>query len=186
MSCIYVIYVFFIYLFSCILLERKGTADKRTGSIDKEEIESEYNDDGSINEVNEKKNDNLIETCVMDSKPSYFFISTPLLHFFSSVQGPVNSMQMLRKPLKGTDDTTFTFGANIWTLHYLRLTNQLDYSETQEIFDELNVMLAAIMFRYNKDGSFKMWGNVEPSVWYLFHNYSFSFKFLLITTFGSL
>ncbi|KAK8397836.1 hypothetical protein O3P69_004560 [Scylla paramamosain] len=72
---------------------------------------------------------------------------------------------MLRKPLKGTDDTTFTFGANVWTLHYLRLTNQLDYSEAQNIFDYLNKMLIAIMFRYNEDGSFKMWGNVRPSVW---------------------
>ncbi|XP_050713228.1 CD109 antigen-like isoform X2 [Eriocheir sinensis] len=79
--------------------------------------------------------------------------------------GPVNSRVMLRKPLKGTDDTTFTFGANVWTLHYLRLTNQLDYSQAQKIFEKLNVMLTAIMFRYNTDGSFKMWGNVGPSVW---------------------
>ncbi|XP_042213472.1 CD109 antigen-like [Homarus americanus] len=79
--------------------------------------------------------------------------------------GPVNSEQMLRKTLKGTEASTFNFGANLWTLHYLRLTNQLDYAEAREIFDQLNVELAAIMFRFSADGSFKMWDTSAPSVW---------------------
>ncbi|ROT83360.1 hypothetical protein C7M84_023454 [Penaeus vannamei] len=78
---------------------------------------------------------------------------------------PVDSVQMLRKELRGTEASTFNFGANLWTLHYLRLTNQLDISERQDIFDQLNVELAAIMYRFSSEGSFKMWDTSQPSVW---------------------
>lgn len=72
---------------------------------------------------------------------------------------------MLRKELRGTEASTFNFGANLWTLHYLRLTNQLDISERQDIFDQLNVELAAIMYRFSSEGAFKMWDTSQPSVW---------------------
>lgn len=72
---------------------------------------------------------------------------------------------MLRKELRGTEPSTYNFGANLWTLHYLRLTNQLDYAEAGEVFDQLNVELAAIMYRFGRDGSFKMWDTAAPSVW---------------------
>ncbi|XP_063601843.1 CD109 antigen-like [Penaeus indicus] len=78
---------------------------------------------------------------------------------------PVDSVKMLRKELRGTEASTFNFGANLWTLHYLRLTNQLDISERQDIFDQLNVELAAIMYRFSSEGAFKMWDTSEPSVW---------------------
>ncbi|XP_069938701.1 CD109 antigen [Cherax quadricarinatus] len=80
-------------------------------------------------------------------------------------EGPVDTLQMLRKELRGTEPSTFNFGANLWTLHYLRLSNQLDYSEVREIFDQLNVELAAIIYRFGADGSFKMWDTAGPSVW---------------------
>ena len=35
----------------------------------------------------------------------------------------VDSYAMVRKELRGTEASTFNFGANRWTLHYLRLTN---------------------------------------------------------------
>ncbi|KAK3858623.1 hypothetical protein Pcinc_035182 [Petrolisthes cinctipes] len=79
--------------------------------------------------------------------------------------GPVDSMQMLRKELRGTEASAFNFGANLWTLHYLRLTNQLDYLKTRNVFDQLNVELAAIMYRFNSEGAFRMWDTGGPSVW---------------------
>ncbi|KAL7646788.1 UNVERIFIED_CONTAM: hypothetical protein RMT77_002043 [Armadillidium vulgare] len=79
--------------------------------------------------------------------------------------GPVDTVQMVRKILRGTEASMFNFGANLWTLHYLRLTNQLDYSKHFPIFEHLNVELAAIMYRFDKDGSFRMWDTAEPSVW---------------------
>ncbi|XP_050698378.1 CD109 antigen-like isoform X1 [Eriocheir sinensis] len=78
---------------------------------------------------------------------------------------PVDTLQMLRKELRGTEASTFNFGANLWTLHYLRLTNQLDYANTQEVFDQLNVELAAIMYRFSPEGAFKNWDTAGPSVW---------------------
>ncbi|XP_068210039.1 CD109 antigen-like [Palaemon carinicauda] len=78
---------------------------------------------------------------------------------------PVDSVTLLRKELRGTEPSAFNFGANLWTLHYLRLTNQLDYAEAGDRFDQLNVELAAIMYRFGADGSFKMWDNAAPSVW---------------------
>lgn len=74
-------------------------------------------------------------------------------------------MQMVRKRLRGTEASTFNFGANLWTLHYLRLTNQLDYTKYWPIFEHLNVELAAIMYRFDKNGAYKMWDSSEPSVW---------------------
>ncbi|KAK7085756.1 hypothetical protein SK128_008452, partial [Halocaridina rubra] len=79
--------------------------------------------------------------------------------------GPVDSEQMLRKVLRGTEASAFNFGANLWTLHYLRLTNQLDYAEVKDVFDQLNVELAAMMYRFGPDGSFKNWDTAGPSVW---------------------
>ncbi|KAB7502079.1 Antigen [Armadillidium nasatum] len=79
--------------------------------------------------------------------------------------GPVDTVQMVRKILRGTEASMFNFGANLWTLHYLRLTNQLDYSKHFPIFEHLNVELAAIMYRFDRDGSFRMWDTAEPSVW---------------------
>ncbi|KAK8389963.1 hypothetical protein O3P69_012881 [Scylla paramamosain] len=79
---------------------------------------------------------------------------------------PVDTMQMLRKELRGTEASTFNFGANLWTLHYLRLTNQLEQTAiAQDVFDQLNVELAAIMYRFGPDGSFRNWDTAGPSVW---------------------
>lgn len=89
----------------------------------------------------------------------------PKLRHFPTPQEPVDTLQMLRKELRGTEASTFNFGANLWTLHYLRLTNQLDYTNTQEVFDQLNVHLAAIMYRFSPQGAFKNWDTAGPSVW---------------------
>ena len=78
---------------------------------------------------------------------------------------PVDAEQLLRKKLRGTEASAFNFGANLWTLHYLRLTNQLDYIKHRDAFDRLNVELAAVMYRFDSSGAFRMWDNSAPSVW---------------------
>lgn len=71
----------------------------------------------------------------------------------------------MRKILRGTEASMFNFGANLWTLHYLRLTNQIDYTKHFPIFEHLNVELASIMYRFDVNGSFRMWDTSQPSVW---------------------
>nr|XP_053644901.1 LOW QUALITY PROTEIN: CD109 antigen-like [Cherax quadricarinatus] len=58
----------------------------------------------------------------------------------------------------------FNFGAKLWTLHYLRLTNQLVVSEALEAFDYLAVQLAGLLWR-TSNGGFSMWRFTPPSVW---------------------
>ncbi|KAB7504994.1 Antigen, partial [Armadillidium nasatum] len=69
-----------------------------------------------------------------------------------------------RRGLKSTDGLAFNFGATLWTLHYMRLTNQLTISEATGAFDFLNVQMAGILTRMI-NGGFKMWHYSGPSVW---------------------
>lgn len=73
---------------------------------------------------------------------------------------------------KSTDGLAFNFGSTIWTLHYLRLTNQLIISESLQTFEFLNEQMAGILTRF-RDGGFKMWHYSGPSVWYVFNNTTF-------------
>ncbi|XP_069950501.1 CD109 antigen [Cherax quadricarinatus] len=66
--------------------------------------------------------------------------------------------------LKSTDGLAFNLGTTVWTLHYFRLTNQLDITKAKGAFDFMNVQLAGLLTRYRK-GAFKMWHFSEPSVW---------------------
>ncbi|KAB7493685.1 hypothetical protein Anas_10340 [Armadillidium nasatum] len=50
-----------------------------------------------------------------------------------------------QRSLKSTDGLAFNFGATLWTLHYMRLTNQLTISEATAAFDFLNVQMAGIL-----------------------------------------
>ncbi|XP_069960338.1 CD109 antigen-like [Cherax quadricarinatus] len=65
---------------------------------------------------------------------------------------------------RNTDGVAFNFGATLWTLHYLRLTNQLVVSEALEAFDYLAVQLAGLLWR-TSNGGFSMWRFTPPSVW---------------------
>ncbi|XP_045124583.1 C3 and PZP-like alpha-2-macroglobulin domain-containing protein 8 [Portunus trituberculatus] len=87
------------------------------------------------------------------------------------VFGPVRSDAILNfqqafkgRFFKSNDGVAFNFGSTVWTLHYLRLTNQLSTAETKKAFQFLNVQLAGLLTRY-KDGAFKMWHFSQPSVW---------------------
>ncbi|XP_047502417.1 complement C3-like [Penaeus chinensis] len=66
--------------------------------------------------------------------------------------------------LKSTDGLAFNFGSTVWTLHYLRLTNQLNMTKAKKAFEFLNSQLAGLFARYS-DGAFRMWKASEPSVW---------------------
>ncbi|KAG7167134.1 CD109 antigen-like 1 [Homarus americanus] len=66
--------------------------------------------------------------------------------------------------LKSSDGLAFNMGSTVWTLHYLRLTNQLNKSKAKKAFAFINLQLAGLLTRYN-NGSFKMWHFSNPSVW---------------------
>ncbi|CAG0890979.1 unnamed protein product [Darwinula stevensoni] len=54
------------------------------------------------------------------------------------------------------DSSVYDFGSNLWTLHYLRLTNQLKLSTSKKVFEFMSVYYAAIMNYRNHNGSFSM------------------------------
>ncbi|KAK7083284.1 hypothetical protein SK128_009995 [Halocaridina rubra] len=66
--------------------------------------------------------------------------------------------------LKSCDGYAFNFGTTLWSLHYLRLTNQLRISKAKKAFDFLNVQLATLLARY-KEGGFRMWFASKSSIW---------------------
>ncbi|XP_063851279.1 CD109 antigen-like [Scylla paramamosain] len=66
--------------------------------------------------------------------------------------------------LRSTDGVAFNFGATLWTLHYLRLTNQLVTNDAKDAFDYLTVQLAGLLWR-NTDGGYSMWANHTQNVW---------------------
>ncbi|KAK7017962.1 hypothetical protein SK128_001868 [Halocaridina rubra] len=66
--------------------------------------------------------------------------------------------------LRSTDGLAFNFGATLWTLHYLRLTNNLDMKEAYAAFNHLSVQLAGLLWR-SSQGGFSMWAFTSPSVW---------------------
>lgn len=75
---------------------------------------------------------------------------------------------LLNRHSKSTDEVLFEFGANIWTLHYLRLTNQLSAERKKRVLHFCNTLYAEIMRRYDHiQGGFKYWDHPdsETSVW---------------------
>ncbi len=81
---------------------------------------------------------------------------------------PVSTESLIGKEGKGTADRIFDLAANTWTMHYLRLTNQLDASSsvTKQTFQAMNQHFAQIMKRFSSNyGWFKTWNLSKPSVW---------------------
>ncbi|KAK7083289.1 hypothetical protein SK128_010000 [Halocaridina rubra] len=66
--------------------------------------------------------------------------------------------------LQSCDGFAFNFGSTLWSLHYLRLTNQLRVSKAKKAFEYLNVQLVNLLARY-KEGGFSMWFLSKSSVW---------------------
>ncbi|XP_076046263.1 CD109 antigen-like [Oratosquilla oratoria] len=102
---------------------------------------------------------------VSDSPRGHITLSGDIIGPIFPNDEPVDTVQMLRKHLRGTEASTFNFGANFYALEYLRLTNQFDFEEAVPIFDRLSVELAAILYRFDKNGAFRMWDTSAPSVW---------------------
>jgi hypothetical protein len=78
---------------------------------------------------------------------------------------PLTAGTVLRRELKGTDGRIFELAVNMWTLHYLRLTNQLKWDIAKQVLEEMNVIFAQVMKRFDKKGWFKNWDSSQPSVW---------------------
>ncbi|XP_069194402.1 CD109 antigen isoform X2 [Procambarus clarkii] len=80
-------------------------------------------------------------------------------------QVPVGSSSMLGLEVMGAEITAYNFAANLLTLHYLRLTNQIKPGLTYQVLTAVNVQYAALARYQGEDGAFRMWPESEPSVW---------------------
>ncbi|XP_076035144.1 CD109 antigen-like [Oratosquilla oratoria] len=78
---------------------------------------------------------------------------------------PVGTSSLLGLEVMGAETAAYNFAANIWTLHYLRLTNQLEKQLLYNVLTSLNVEYASLVRYQDEDGSFSMWPGSEPSVW---------------------
>ncbi|XP_043206412.1 CD109 antigen-like [Amphibalanus amphitrite] len=80
---------------------------------------------------------------------------------------PSNSMNtgsVFGKPLKSLDGSVFNLAYNAWSLHYMRLTNQLPRSFLRQVLEKMNVHFLLIMKRYRR-GPFLFFDGGRPSVW---------------------
>ena len=78
---------------------------------------------------------------------------------------PVSTETLLNRPLRGTEANLFNLASTLWSLHYLRLTNQLESDVMYQAFDAMNVEMAGLMRLFDYQGSFKLHTNSKPSVW---------------------
>ncbi|KAJ9579706.1 hypothetical protein L9F63_004632, partial [Diploptera punctata] len=78
---------------------------------------------------------------------------------------PLKTSTVLGREVKGTDGRIFELAINIWTLHYLRLTNQLQWNLAKQVLEDVNVIFAQTMKRYDKRGWFRNWDSSKPSIW---------------------
>ncbi|XP_013776899.1 CD109 antigen-like isoform X2 [Limulus polyphemus] len=93
---------------------------------------------------------------------------------------PMNASSLLNKPFDCGEQSMFNFAANLYTLHYMRLTGQRKPDLEKEAFKHLNIEYQRQLTYQNHDGSFRLfrWDN-KPSVWLtafcarIFHKASF-------------
>nr|QOJ54018.1 macroglobulin complement-related 2 [Ixodes ricinus] len=79
---------------------------------------------------------------------------------------PVNATSLLSKPFYCGEQNMFSFAANLYTLLYLRLTNQRDVSIEKQAFKYLNLGYQRQLSYQNDDGSFSVFRwHSQPSVW---------------------
>ncbi|GAB6022547.1 hypothetical protein CHUAL_006653 [Chamberlinius hualienensis] len=79
---------------------------------------------------------------------------------------------LLDKPYHNAEGLAFSFGATVWMLHYLRLTNQLTKEVLYPSFERLRYFYGSLLNFRKDDGSFFMWdtwgttlARAESSVW---------------------
>ncbi|XP_064466508.1 CD109 antigen-like [Ornithodoros turicata] len=79
---------------------------------------------------------------------------------------PVNATSLLHKPIYCAEQNMFGFGANLYTLFYLRLTNQRNIAIEKQAFKYLNIAYQRQLTYQNSDGSFSAFRwHSRPSVW---------------------
>lgn len=79
---------------------------------------------------------------------------------------PVNATSLLSKPFYCGEQNMFSFAANLYTLLYLRLTNQRDMHLERQAFKYLNLGYQRQLTYQNEDGSFQVFRwHSQPSVW---------------------
>ncbi|XP_068231654.1 CD109 antigen-like [Palaemon carinicauda] len=92
---------------------------------------------------------------------------------------PVGSDSLLGLEMMGAETAAFNFAANLWSLHYLRLTNQIEPGLTYKVLTAVNVHYAALARYQDSNGAFRMWPESEPSVWLT----AYSLRTLLLANF---
>ncbi|XP_037085494.1 complement C3-like [Pollicipes pollicipes] len=86
------------------------------------------------------------------------------------VFGPVfpsasmSTVSVFGRWLKSLDGTVFNFACNTWSLHYLRLTNQLTRPLLRSVLERMNTHFILIMKRY-RGGGFLFFDGGRASVW---------------------
>ena len=78
---------------------------------------------------------------------------------------PISTEYMLNRPLRGTEAHLYNLAATLWSLHYLRLTNQLSSDVMYQAFESMNIEMAGLMRLFDHHGSFRLHTNSKPSVW---------------------
>lgn len=78
---------------------------------------------------------------------------------------PISTESLLSRSLRGTKANLFNLATTMWSLHYLRLTNQLESDVLYSGLNHMSIQMAELMRLYSKDGSFRAQKNSEPSVW---------------------
>lgn len=117
---------------------------------------------------------------ISSEKIAFFFPSAHsrenrsyFMFFSDDVIGPVEESHfltmnsLLKRESKGAMDTLFELYINIWSLHYLRLTNQLKWTVLHKKLTDCNSLYAEVMRYFHKDGWFNYWetSDQESSVW---------------------
>ncbi|XP_065199641.1 ovostatin-like [Planococcus citri] len=93
--------------------------------------------------------------------------------FSNDVIGPINFENLftldtlLKREPKGAIDYASELNANVWILHYLRLTNQLTPDILKNTLKECNSLYSTIIRYFNVEGFFSNWepASSYPSVW---------------------
>nr|CAH0103527.1 unnamed protein product [Daphnia galeata] len=78
---------------------------------------------------------------------------------------PISTDSLLSRSLHGTKANLYNLASTLWSLHYLRLTNQLKSRVLYRGLNTMNVQMAELMRLYNYDGSFIAQKASDPSVW---------------------
>ena len=76
----------------------------------------------------------------------------------------MDTRSVFGKPYRTLDGDVFNLAYNAWSLHYMRLTNQLPRPFLRQVLEQMNVHFILIMKRY-KRGPFHFFDGGHPSVW---------------------